>query len=92
MESKLEYLCDFAENSPDLWATLIKQSYGDGAALFLLGLLFLALAASPFQGISGQMRFFLSSALLIAGVIAAAYGAQHLVNPEFYAMRFLLTR
>jgi chromate transport protein ChrA len=104
MEQVLGELIDFLKNaSPVVWNALIKQTYMEGVVSIVWAAI-LVLIAFGFYKLGKKLNnsdedtlFWLSSFVasgifLFIGVFRFIEGIMWLINPEFYAIRYILEK
>jgi hypothetical protein len=98
MEATLEELIKYLVNvSPAIWATLIRQVYSTAIVLMVFAAVCLAFARPLFLWArdnsydSDALFAYLGAGILaLVGVVCGLGAVQRFVNPEFYAIEFIM--
>jgi hypothetical protein len=98
MEATLEELIKYLVNvSPAIWATLIRQVYSTAIVLMVFAAVCLSVARPLFvwardNSYDNDALFaYLGAGILaLVGVVCGLGAVQRFVNPEFYAIEFIM--
>jgi hypothetical protein len=102
MEATLEELIKYLVNvSPAIWATLIRQVYSTAIVLMVFAAVCLSVARPllvwAHKGYEWDrldpvpmFAFFIAICLALVGVVCGLGAVQRFVNPEFYAIEFIM--
>ena len=97
METLEEIVKRLMEVSPAIWATLIRQVYSTAIVLMVFAAVCLSVArlllvwARDNSYDSDALFAYLGAGILaLVGVVCGLGAAQRFVNPEFYAIEFIM--